>query len=79
MTSGLHGKIPAATRNVPPYCTELRSLAMSMIYPTIATVHPININGPLICNWSLPQPVSSTTKKASIFGGTVKSCAVTIL
>lgn len=70
--------MPAATKKVPPYCTELRVEAMSMMYPTIATTQPTSMSGPRICHLSDSHPMNRTVKKALIFGGTVKSWAVTL-
>ena len=42
------------------------------MYPAIATVHPINMTGPLALNRSDTKVPIRTAKNPAIFGGTVK-------
>lgn len=89
ITSGLQGKIPAATskmsadlvytdaidltKNVPPYWISFRSVEISMMYPTIVTTHPTIMYTPRCLVRSEIQQAKSTVMNPPIFGGTCMS------
>ena len=68
------GKTPTATKKVPPHRTLGVLPSSSIMYPPMATMVPAAIKGPRAFIRSDRIEVPSTTKKAAMFGGTVKSC-----
>ena len=78
MSIGEPWKTPIATKNVPAYRTAFVFATINIIYPHIPRTQPPMMKYPLFLSLSEAYAVPMTVRKAAMFGGTVKSCAVVL-